>query len=86
MFRSLHGMLPAVNPCPRMTSDTSVGFTLLFSNNDLMTVVPSDDALCELRLPFKEPIGVLCAATITMSSTVQQPLAIAMTMKIKPSH
>ena len=67
--------LPAVQTCPMMTSATSGAGTLPRARTSLMTMEPSSCALSELIQPFKFPIGVLPAATITTSELLYPELA-----------
>ena len=58
-----------------MTSATSDAGTLLRVKTSRMTMAPSSCALSELSEPFKFPIGVLPAATITTSVLLYPELA-----------
>lgn len=67
--------VPAVQTCPMMTSATSDAGVLPRDKTSRMTMAPSSCALSELRQPFKFPIGVLPAATITTSVLLYPELA-----------
>lgn len=67
--------LPAVQTCPMITSATSDAGVLPRVKTSRMTMAPSSCALSELRQPFKFPIGVLPAATITTSELLYPELA-----------
>ena len=67
--------VPAVQTCPMMTSATSDAGVLPRVKTSRMTMAPSSCALSELRHPFKFPIGVLPAATITTSELLYPELA-----------
>lgn len=75
--------LPAVQTWPMITSDTSEAEILARAKTSRMTMAPSSCAFRELRQPFKFPIGVLPAATITTSELLYPELAAIVKMNTR---
>src|SRR5690606_37049125 len=58
---------PAVSTWPRMTSSTCAASRPVCSSRRLMTMAPSSGAGISARLPWKLPVAVRVAATMTTS-------------------
>ncbi len=65
---------PAGNTQPMMTSCTSAAAMPAFSSAPLMAALPSCGAVAGASAPWKAPMGVRCAATMTTSWLMISPL------------